>query len=112
MAKVLEATCVGGVVKVGTLPIPETVIYSQGVGASSGLLFLDGDKRYYAPDDSGDLKTTLEQLSSALTQIAAALTIVDAKPIGTLPAAPGAAANIAAITAAKAALDALLQVLK
>jgi hypothetical protein len=43
---------------------------------------------------------------TALTQAAAGMTILDAKPIGTLPPAPGAAGNITAIGAASALITA------
>jgi hypothetical protein len=111
--KLLEATCIAGVVKVGALPVLGAEILSEGVGSSSGILLLqDDDGKIYLAKTSGDLKTTLTQLSTALTHVATALTALDAKPIGTLPPAPAVAANVAAITAAQAALSALKEVLK
>jgi hypothetical protein len=111
--KMLEATCIAGVVKVGALPVLGATILSQGIGASSGVLLLqDDDGKIYIAKTTPDLTTTLDQLTTALTQIASALTVLDAKPLGTLPAVPGAAANIAAITAANAALTALKAILK
>jgi hypothetical protein len=84
----------------------EASILSEGVGSSSGILLLqDDDGKIYIAKTSGDLKTTLEQISTALTHVATALTALDAKPIGTLPPAPAVAANVAAITAVQAALS-------
>lgn len=111
MSKMLEATCVGGVVTSGGVPVIADKI-CKGVGASTGVLFLDEDKAKYIATSADDLKSSLDQISTALTQIAAALTILDAKPIGTLPPAPGAAANITAITTAQAAIATLKEILK
>lgn len=111
--KLLEATCVAGVVKVGVLPVLGATILSEGVGPSSGILVLqDDDGKFYIAKTTPDLATTLDQLTTALTQIASALTVLDAKPLGTLPAVPGVAANVAAITVANAALTTLRAILK
>ena len=105
MSKILEATCVGGVVKVGNLPVPETTILSEGVGQSEGVVLLEKDKSTYIADTTPDLKSTLTQLETALAQTASALTeIVTA--LATVSAATippttgGIASNVAAITAA------------
>jgi hypothetical protein len=99
-------------VKVGALPVPGAEILSEGVGESSGVVILDEDRKLYIAKTSGDLKTTLEKISDALSQIAAALTAIDAKPPGPLPPSPVAAAQIAQITALQGELVALKGMLK
>lgn len=121
MSKVLPATCVGGVVTAGGLPIPGTTLYSEGVGASSGVLILEEDVAHYIAETSPDLEATLTQVLDALQDIASALTTV-CTSLTSIFAVPGAAwvppANIPAdvtsillkvseITAARTALTAL-----
>jgi hypothetical protein len=112
MAKILPATCVGGVVKVGALEVPSAVILSEGVASSAGVLVVEEDAAHYLAKTSPDLKTTLEKIASALGQIATALTALDAKPLGTLPAAPSSAAAIAQITTLQGELTTLKGALK
>ncbi len=113
--RLLEATCIAGLVTAEGLPILGATILSEGVGSSSGILLLqDDDGKIYIAKTSGDLKTTLEQLSTALGQLTSALGTLDAKPVGGTGSAPApaVAGNITAITAAKTALDALKAALK
>lgn len=112
MSKMLEATCVAGIVTADGIPVVEAQVLSEGMGSSSGVLILDGSEAKYIAKTSPDLKLALTQISTALTNIAAALTLLDAKPLGTLPAAPAAAANIALITTAQAQIAALKEILK
>lgn len=126
MSKILEATCEGGVVKVGTLPVAGTTILSEGVGPSQGLLLLEGAEKHYLAKTTPDLKTTLEKLSSSLTDIASALTEVGtalttiaAVPSGWVTPPASVAANVATIlskvstiTAAQAQIDNLKGMLK
>ncbi len=112
MSRLLSATCVGGVVKVGDLPVPGAVILSEGVASSTGFLVIEKDGKYYVAKTSPDLKTTLEKVASALTQIATALTVLDGKPLGALPPSPAAAASIAQITSIQAELATLQEALK
>lgn len=113
MTKILEASCVAGVVQVGSLPIAGATILSEGVASSEGILILQGgDGKFYVAKTSPDLKTTLEKVASALTQIAAALTILDGKPLGTLTPVPGAATQIAAITSLQTEVAVLKEMLK
>ncbi len=112
MPRVLEATCAAGVVSVGSLPITDAVILSEGIASSSGFLIIQGSDSFYVAKTSPDLKSTLESISDALGSIASSLTLLDAKPIGTLPAAPTSGTYITAITAAKTELDALTEGLK
>lgn len=120
MSKVVEATCVAGIVKVGALPVPTATILSEGVAASSGILVLDEDKATYIAKVSTDLKDALDQLSSALGSLTTALTTLDVKvQPTTCPAGAGvtvttplATASITSITSAKAAIDLLKEALK
>jgi hypothetical protein len=73
LSKILEATCVGGVVKVGALPVLDAVILSKGIGSSSGVLLMEGDKKTYVAKTSPDLGSTLEKLEAILTQLTTSL---------------------------------------
>jgi hypothetical protein len=114
MSKALAASCEGGVVTAGGVAVAGTEVQSEGVGASTGVLILDGEKRYYFPKGTPDLKTTLEQViaalaqtKTALNQVASALTTIDAKPTGGTGSAVVAtvAANVSAINTAATAVD-------
>jgi len=121
MSKMLEASCVGGVVTAGGFIVVEADIQSEGVGASEGILLMDEDKAKYLAKITPDLKTTLTKLSSCIDTIKSALQAIDS--VGTLVttcgAGPGTAvwvpvnvANITALTAAKAEIDLLKESLK
>jgi hypothetical protein len=114
MAKALQGSCIGGVVSVGSLPVPGTKILSEGVGPSDGLVVIDNEECTYVPKTSGDLKTTLDKITQALGQVISALTTIDAKPVGGTGSAPapGAATNIAQLTSLQAELSALKGMLK
>lgn len=109
MIKVLDATCENGQVKVGTLSITGVTILSEGVGSSVGLLIIDGSESYYVAKTSPDLDTTLAKISSALDNIATALSTIDAKPVGGTGSAPapGAASQISQIQSLKTEIDTL-----
>lgn len=112
MSKVLEATCVAGVVTSELVPVPAADILSEGIGPSEGILILDEDNATYVTSNASDIKSALDSIASALTQIATALTLIDAKPMGVLPPVPAATANVVAITAIQAQLSALKEILK
>ena len=112
MSKMLEAQCVAGVVTAGIIPVPAADILSAGIGPSTGVLLLDEDKAKYITSNASDIKTALDAVATALTQIAAALTILDVKPLGALPPAPAAAANITAILVVQAQITVLKELLK
>lgn len=107
MSKTLEASCVAGVVTTGLSVVPAARVLSEGVSASDGILILDEEEKVYIAKTSGDLKTTLEKIASALGSIASALTTLDGKPLGTLAPLPAAVAEIAQVTALQAELTAL-----
>lgn len=113
MSKMLEASCVGGVVLAGGIPVVSAEILSEGVGPSTGVVFLDEDTAAYIPKTTPDLETTLTKLIDALDQAVTAfnnavtaLTAIDGKPQGTLSPVPVATANIAQIVTAAAAITA------
>ncbi len=114
MSKILEASCVAGVVSSEGKPVAGTVILSEGVGSSEGVLILEGGERFYISKTSPDLKTTIEKVASALGQIATALGLIDAKPTGGTGSAPVplAADAIVAIGVAQTQLTALKEMLK
>ncbi len=68
MSKILEATCLAGVVTAKGVVIPGVEILSDGIGASSGILLIDEDKAYYIPESTPDLDDILEQIIDALEQ--------------------------------------------
>jgi hypothetical protein len=109
MSKALEATCEGGVVTAEGVSVDEPEIMSEGEGSSVGVLLQDQEKTWYFAKITPDLKSTLEKISSALGQIASALSSIDAKPTGGSGSAPApaAAGNISAINTVKAEVDAL-----
>ncbi len=120
MTKVLEASCVGGVVTVDGFAVPSATILSEGVGASNGVVLLDDDQAFYINATSADLKSTLDTLIDVLTEVktaldktVASLTSIDTHaPLlvattgtavaqtGTATWVPVAATNIAGITTA------------
>ena len=57
MTKILDASCVGGVVVAGDPPLPLAVdtILSEGVAASDGIAIIDGLKSRYITNVSADL---------------------------------------------------------
>lgn len=96
MSKILAATCVTGVVTCEGVVVNVAEVLSKGVGSSSGLLFLQGDKAYFIPSSAtdieatltqviaalGQVKTALDKTVSALTHAATASTAIDGKPTG------------------------------
>jgi hypothetical protein len=127
VAKILEATCTGGVVKVGAIVIDDAVILSKGLGDSEGVLLIEEFQSTYIPSQASDLEDTLTQLIAALEKVADAVTktsttftSVGAGMTGPTTAPPPTlAVDVAllvtyatAITAAKTQLETLKGVLK
>jgi hypothetical protein len=120
MSKMIEASCVGGVVTAIGVPVPAADILSEGVAASTGFLLLDGDEAKYVPKTSPDLKTTLTKLISILGQLTTALTAIDTKVLvtscgagpGSTAPLPLAAANIAALSVIQSELTVLKETLR
>lgn len=115
MSKVLEASCdASGVVTCEGFTIEDVVILSEGKQASTGVLIVDGLNSYYITSNASDLITTLDKISLSLTQIASALTAIDAKPTGGTGSAPSpvAGSNVTQINTIKSEVDALKGALK
>ncbi len=94
MSKILEATCVAGLVKIDGLPITDATVLSQGTKASTGAALLDEDKCTYVASnatDIADLITKLSDLvqlvSDTFSSIGAGMTGPTTAPPPTLPAA-------------------------
>lgn len=126
MSKIMEAVVQGGAVKVGSLSVPGAVILSEGDADSQGILILESGEKFYITKITPDLKTTIEKtadliedLNSALTEIATALTAIAAVPSGWVTPPPTVAANVtqilakvAELTATRTALNTLKGALK
>lgn len=113
MSKMLEATCVGGVVTAGGFPVVAADVLSEGVGPSQGVLILDEENAKYLTSSAPDLKTTLDQVASTLSTIATALTSIGAMMTGPTTAPPPTlAADVALIQATVAQLQTLKETLR
>lgn len=106
MSKVLEASAEAGVVTVEGLPITIADILSKGVGSSTGVLIIEGDKAYYLTSNADDLSDTLADTKSAIdkvvqavNQIATSLTTLNAQfTANSLSPSAAIAAQVVAIT--------------
>jgi hypothetical protein len=113
MPRAIAATCENGVVTAEGVVVPGTVILSQGVGPSSGILVIDEDKKYFVAKTSPDVDATLESVIDALEAIVAtigALKSAVTNPVGgvtSLAATAVTAVSTAAIDTAKNALETL-----
>lgn len=114
MIKTRPATCVNGKVTCDGVEITPVTILSQGVGASSGVLYIDGAECYYVAKTTPDLDTLLEKLISALDQVVTGLNQTAAGTIGGFPLSTTAAITAAAtqVTVQKNALETLKGQLK
>lgn len=99
MTRSLSATCQGGQVKVDGVIVPEAVILSQGVGPSSGTLFIDGERAFYVAKTSPDLDKALEKAIDALAAASDGISAVG----GSLGTIAGATGDLGAIAAAASA---------
>lgn len=115
MSKTLKAECDGSEkVFYGDTEVISCEILSEGKQKSDGILVIDKGKTYYLTSSATDIKTTLEKISSALTEIATALTTIDAKPVGGTGSAPAPAVggNVATLNTLKSEIDQLKGALK
>lgn len=115
MSKVLDATCAPGkIVSSEGFQVPSATVFSEGMQNSSGALILDKEKAWYFTSNASDIKTTLDKISLSLTQIATALTALDAKPTGGAGSAvtPVTVASVAQINVLKSEIDLLKGALK
>lgn len=128
MSKLLAATCTAdGMVKVGNLEVPAAMVLSAGKQASSGILFIDGDKAWFMPSSATDIGTTIEKLidvitkaADSITKIGVTLTSIGAGMTGPTTSPPPTLAtdvaalnaNVVALNATKSQLDQLKGALK
>lgn len=109
MAKILEATCSAGVVKVGSLVIDPVTILSLGdAPESTGTLLIDEDKAYYIASNATDIQSLIESMVAILDKIILIATGLDAVTVSP----GGQAANILQLTLLKTQLDLTKDVLK
>lgn len=108
MSKILNATSnATGIVSVEGQVVPGVQVLSEGKQSSSGLLFLEDDKKTYLPSSATDVKSTIEKTISALDKVGLALTkIADTLTAiglgmtgGTTAPPPSLPTNVADITA-------------
>lgn len=131
MSKLLPATCVGGVVTSGGVPLTGTTILSEGQGQSEGVVILDEETNTYLAKTTPDLISTLTNLIDVLGQIkeglqkaADALTALDtaqyivavsggsgAPAVGT-PSPPVATGDISGVTQAASQIDPIISELE
>ncbi len=107
MSKMIEASCIGGIVTADEVSIPAAVIMSEGVAASEGILILDEERAKYITSSAQDLKTTIEDLITILGDVKNALSSIDG--VGSLVtlcgAGPGSATWVPVATASIAAIN-------
>lgn len=74
MSKILvaSANAQGKVTCEGVL-IPEAVILTAGKQASTGLLYIEGEKAYYIPPITSDIASTIDKTAKALEDIVEAI---------------------------------------
>ena len=115
MSKVLTASCdAQGVVKYEGVEVPDCEVMSEGKQASEGILIISGGVVKYLPSSALDIKSTLDKISLSLVEIVAALTAIDAKPVGGTGSAavPAVVGNVASLNSLKAEIDTLKGALK
>lgn len=73
MSRILEATCIGGVVTSEGVPVPIAEIFSAGIAQSQGLLIMQDGKAYYITSNATDIEATLDGVSDAITTLTATI---------------------------------------
>lgn len=107
MSKILEASCVAGVVTADSLVVVADVL-SAGLGESDGVVLLEGEMAKYLTSNASDISDLIDKLATIVEKIVIAATGLDAAS----NAPGGQTANIALITAAKLEMVALKLELK
>lgn len=73
--RIFEAIAVGGQVFInGTVLVPGAKIMSEGVGASTGILLLQGSECIYIAETAGDLKNALQIIADGFGTLSADVT--------------------------------------
>lgn len=106
--KILKADCAANVVTLDGLPVTAAEILSDGIGSSTGILFIDKDKCYYLPSSVEDIRDLITSLEGIVTDL---ISITTALNGATVPPAV-ATGGIASLTAKAAQLTALKAVLR
>lgn len=113
MSKILSATCTANVVTCEGKPVPSAIILSEGIGDSSGVLILQGDKQYYVAKTTPDVKEIITQLNDLIPKLITAFTSIASGMTGpTTAPPPSLATDLAALTAVNTQLIALKAMLK
>jgi hypothetical protein len=107
MARVFQGECESDSVKIEGLEVEATIL-SKGKGESQGLALIDGEKVVYLASSFKDIEDLIDKMGEILDQVVTCLSGIDGATN-----APGAqAANIAQVTAKKAELLQLKEVLR
>ena len=108
MAKVLEASCSGGMVTVLGVTISDAIILSSGVGDSQGIAIIDKGTVFYVASSALDLVDLIEKLKETIDQVVTICTGIDSAT--NAPAAQASAiAQLAALGVEILALKDLLR---
>ena len=108
LSSIVAGNCVAGVVKIGAFPVPGATVLSNGVGASSGVVALDGPDATYIASNATDIAALISSLGDVIDKIITIVTGLDG--ISTSPGAE--TANIALLLALKITLLAQKDTLK
>lgn len=107
MSKILDATCAaGGLVTAEGSQVVEAEVLNNGDKASSGLLFMEGEKARYLTSNASDIADLIQAVSDILTNVVTVLSAHDGSLGGTQ------AATIAQVTSANIQLVGMKELLK
>lgn len=113
MSMILEASCANNIVTCEGLPIQGVTILSEGVGPSTGILLMQGGELYYIAKISGDLKTTLDKLTTLIPKLVAIYTSIAGGMTGPTTAPPPTlGTDLAALTLINTELTTLKNMLR
>lgn len=102
MAKVLDAECQNGIVRVDGMEVDPALILSEGTKDSTGIALIDGPEVTYITSNASDIKETIEELTGILNQVITVLTGLD----GATDPAGTQAASIASLEVLKSQFEA------
>jgi hypothetical protein len=108
MTRIIDASCLAGVVSVDGTPTTLVDVMTQGNRASEGIVILDKNNAKYLTTNAEDIADALEKIADALGTIASSLTSIGAGMTGSTTAPPpGLGANVTAINLVATQLDAM-----
>jgi hypothetical protein len=97
----------------GVFPVAAAEILSKGVGPSTGVVIIDGDKAYYFTSNASDLESTLTTLIATIQKLVLTFTAFAGSMTGPTTAPPPTlAVDLAELTAKAAELTAIKELLK